>query len=134
MYQEPEGKLAVARGRNGNLYNPSQKDMKRWSMVARTQVPRRLAGFRGAVHMHIDAFFARKADHFDKDGNLTEEAPRYHTETPDSDNISKFIGDCLTGMAYVDDKQCYHTSCTKRWTQAQQQGPRTVVTLTYEKI
>jgi Holliday junction resolvase RusA-like endonuclease len=127
--QEPKGKLAVALGRNRNLYNPSQKDMKRWAMVARAQLSRHRAGFRGAVHMHVDAFFAHKKAHFDEEGNLTAEAPRYHTETPDADNISKFIGDCLTGMAYADDCQCYHTSCTKRWTQGES---RTVVTLNYE--
>jgi len=52
----------------------------------------------------------------------------FHTQAPDCDNLAKFLGDCLSGLAFRDDRQVTDFTIKKRWTVDQ---PRWIVTLTY---
>jgi len=130
VHQPPKAKKASApRGRGYGRRNPSQKDMDAWRAEARDQVPTELADSDIPVAMHIDAYFRRPQGHYNRRGSLTRDAPRFHTQTPDTDNIIKFIGDALKGLAYRDDRFVYGVSGMKRWTKGES---RTAVTLKYE--
>lgn len=45
-----------------------------------------------------------------------KEEQRYHLGKPDTDNIIKAIGDALTGLAWIDDKQIQLRECWKAYT------------------
>ena len=47
---------------------------------------------------------------------LAIEAPHFHIQKPDADNLAKFALDCLTGLAYHDDAQICDCTSKKRWT------------------
>ena len=80
--------------------------------------------------MHIKAFFNRPQTHYDRRNSLKRDAPDYHTETPDADNIAKFIGDALKGVAYQDDRFLYNVTILKQWSE---NASKTTVKLIYEK-
>ena len=66
--------------------------------------------------MHIRAYFSRPMDHFRRHGRgVRAKAPKHHIQKPDADNISKFIGDCLSGLAFYDDCQISSLRVVKRW-------------------
>ena len=72
--------------------------------------------YRGAVTVSVSAYFNRPLEHL-KRGNrgLRKSAPRRHIQKPDGDNLMKFIGDCLTGLAYHDDAQIDDLRVKKCW-------------------
>jgi Holliday junction resolvase RusA-like endonuclease len=105
---------------HGNVYNPSKSLMKRWAQQAQRFIPERNATYRGAVSLRIEAHYQRPEEHYKRrlrgnDERLTSAAPKFRTYKPDNDNISKFIGDCLTGMAFRDDCQVCDLTVIKRW-------------------
>ena len=126
VYQQPRGKKAAG-GRNGR-HNASKKLMAAWRKEAQPQLPPEVRDSRLPVHMHIDAYFKRPQAHYNRRGVLAADAPHFYTNTPDSDNITKFVGDSLKGVAFRDDRTVYHAGCAKHWTEGE---TRTAVTLTY---
>ena len=59
---------------------------------------------------------------------LRATAPILHFQKPDADNLQKFVGDCLTNLAYRDDCQINNLTVEKFWTV---HNPRTEVTVEY---
>ncbi len=102
--------------------------MSRWKEEAAPQVPTKYNNSVAPTEMHIEAFFRRPQSHFDRRGTIKRTAPTHHTNTPDADNIAKFIGDALKGVAFQDDKFVYYVSARKHWTTDES---RTTVTLKY---
>ena len=91
--------------------------MQRFAGIAREQVPTEQRNFKGAVNMSISAHFKRPLTHLKRHGKgVRASAPEDYTNKPDADNISKFIGDALTGICYHDDAQICDLSVKKRWT------------------
>ena len=91
--------------------------MKKWEAVAREQVPDVQKTFKGPVKVHISAYFERPLCHLKRRAaGLRSTAPQEHIQKPDGDNIAKFVGDCLTGLAYHDDCQICDLRVTKNWT------------------
>ena len=85
-------------------------------VLATKKIPSQCARFRGAVKMNIKAYFARPLCHLKRHNKgIRSTAPSYMTIKPDADNIIKFIGDCLTKIAYWDDSQVVSTTCEKFW-------------------
>ena len=106
--------------------------MDEWVRQARTQIPEKAAKFRGPVQIVLFAFFRRPDNHFRrkmrKRGYLRDDAPVFHTQAPDCDNLAKFLGDCLSQLAFRDDRQVCAFIIKKRWSIDQ---PRWIVKLTY---
>ena len=124
---QPKAKKSVA-GRD-TRYNPSANEMRNWEEVARQQVPKDQASFKGPVTVHLKCFFQRPLNHLKRGGRgLRPTAPVIHFQKPDADNLQKFVGDCLSGIAYHDDCQITDLRVQKFWSVC---NPRTEVTIEY---
>ena len=93
----------------GRVINPSRADQARWIAIARPSIPEELKSYRGAVELRVESVFRRPFSHYKRgirgdDTRLKVSAPRFHTQRPDTDNLTKFIGDALSGVAYHDDR------------------------------
>ena len=95
--------------------------MRHWTEAAEHHLDnKKLMKYRGGVQVKITAVFKRPANHYKRkirgnDERLTMKAPRGHFQKPDCDNISKFVGDCLSGLAFYDDCQISSLRVDKRW-------------------
>ena len=63
-------------------------------------------------------------------GLFKENAPKYHQNTPDIDNLAKMFLDCGNGDFFVDDKQVVELNCIKRYIE-QGEEPKTIVMIDY---
>ena len=90
--------------------------MHRWIAEARLYVPEENAKYNGPVIVVIDAFFKRPMSHLKRNQRVKQNAPTTHTQKPDGDNIAKFVCDCLSKVAYQDDKQVVDLRVRKYWT------------------
>ena len=104
--------------------------MRKWRRVAAEHVPEEHKRYKGAVKLHISAHFRRPMGHLKRHNQgLKTKAPTRHTQKPDADNIAKFVGDCLTGLAFHDDAQVDCLMVDKLWTN--EDNERVEVELTY---
>lgn len=74
--------------------------------------------FLAPVRVDVDFIFPRPKSHYRTGKNahiLREDAPNYHTSTPDLDKLQRAIGDALTGSVVRDDKQIAVWSVTKTY-------------------
>ena len=76
--------------------------------------------YTGGVSIRIDSVFLRPKVHYKRglrggDTRLKIHAPHFHAQKPDCDNLAKFVGDCLSGLAFRDDCQICDLSVHKRW-------------------
>jgi Holliday junction resolvase RusA-like endonuclease len=119
--------LARARFAHGRVYNPSSKDLQLFKSACAPSAPAVLSST-GPVGLDLVFSFARPVSHFGKSG-LKATAPRLHMQTPDLDNLIKFVGDALNGLFYTDDKQIVHMTARKQWVDVEPSS--TVVTVSY---
>ena len=109
--------------------------MRKWRSVvtATKQVPWKQKQYKGPVKILITAFFERPLHHLlrHKKG-LRATAPDTYHQKPDSDNIAKFVCDCLSGIAFHDDCQINHLQVSKEWVTDLRKGARTEVELWYK--
>ena len=85
--------------------------------------------YTGPVELELKAYFERPLNHKKRNGKgLKSTAPQRHYQKPDADNLAKFAGDCLSGIAYKDDCQICDSKVSKRWSS---NNPRTEVCLNY---
>jgi crossover junction endodeoxyribonuclease RusA len=61
--------------------------------------------------------FKRPKAHYLKSG-LRADAPQWHTSTPDTDKLTRAIGDAMTGVVYGDDKQIADVLVSKVYTES----------------
>jgi len=62
--------------------------------------------------------FERPKSHFGTGrniGKLKDSAPAIHIKKPDTDNLLKFVKDCLNGIAWKDDSQVFDVRGIKRY-------------------
>ena len=114
----PKGKKAAG----GDLkarYNASGNDMRKWTSIAATQVPSHQKQHKQGVQMEIRAYFERPMEHHKRHNKgLRATAPVDHIQKPDADNIAKFVGDCLSGLAFHDDAQIHNLTVKKLWSES----------------
>ena len=84
--------------------------------MATRKIPEECAKYKGPVKVHTKAYFARPDRHLKRHNKgIRTTAPTYMTYKPDADNIAKFVGDCLTGVAFWDDSQVISNTSEKFW-------------------
>ena len=108
------------------FYNPSTTNMASFASALRTA----LAGAGYATNpfrtddyfpttIKVDFYFPRPRGHYNSKGiyhpSLAFPSHAAHIQTPDIDNIGKFVLDALTGVVYKDDRCVVDFSLTKNW-------------------
>jgi Holliday junction resolvase RusA-like endonuclease len=61
----------------------------------------------GAIKLVVECYFQRPQKHFSKRKGIPivkNDAPHFHTSTPDWDNLGKQICDCGSGIIWKDDR------------------------------
>jgi len=74
--------------------------------------------FTEPLRLTLEFYLPRPKSHYGTGknaGKVKKSAPYYHTQTPDIDNLCKFIMDCLNGYLWLDDKQVFDLSAYKFW-------------------
>lgn len=121
-YGTPVGKARARAGFRGSkiiMYDPATD--KSWKSTVRAEAMRSwdLHPFKGPIRVNITAVFPRPKDHYrgGKIGNgIRPEAPYWHTNKPDRDNIDKAILDALTEAGlWKDDCQVCEGTTRKRY-------------------
>ena len=95
--------------------------MRKFKAIVRAtkKIPGECAKYRGPVKIHTKAYFARPTSHRKRHNKgIRITAPMNMIQKPDADNIAKFVGDCLTGIAYWDDAQIVNNTSEKFWCMA----------------
>ena len=113
-YLEKNGRpIVVARDAN--------QHSKQWMDSVKCAARQAYSGelLRGPVELRVVFFFKRPQSHFGSgknSGTLKTSAPEYHSQSPDLDKLVRCLGDALTGVVYVDDRQVFRTYSERKWT------------------
>ena len=97
-------------------YDPSKKDKKNFYLLAsqyKSDVP-----ITKAIRLGVVFYFNSPKSHY-RTGKfsylLRDDAPTYHTKTPDIDNLAKFVADALQPNFYKDDAQIIELKTEKHY-------------------
>ena len=98
----------------GRVYDPCTEAKKVFLQSTRQVCPLS-SPLLGALNVEMIFEFPRPKSHLRKCGELRTGAPRQHLQTPDVDNLAKFVMDALNGACFQDDKQVVRLVAGKRW-------------------
>ena len=93
------------RGKFAGQYDPSSGDKADFLAKAMQYKPDKPFDHETAVDLTF--VFPRPKSHYRTGkfaGVLRDDAPVWHTKTPDADNLAKFVCDALNGIFWKDDK------------------------------
>ena len=95
-------------------YDPSRKDKKQFYLLAAQYKPD--VPITKAIRLGVVFYFNRPKSHY-RTGKfsylLKDDAPTYHTKTPDVDNLAKFVADSFNTYFYKDDSQIIEMKAEK---------------------
>jgi Holliday junction resolvase RusA-like endonuclease len=91
------------------MYNPSRRIIRNFKAAAREVLliqPGETTAFSNQDYLEVDCWFvfSRPPSHFNNDGSLREDAPRFPLVS-DVDNMGKLVLDALEGILYPNDKR-----------------------------
>lgn len=92
-------------GKGVRTYSDQETEEGKFVLFARQQITQR---FDGPLVMVCKFVMPRPKGHYGtgkNSGKLRPSAPVCHTTKPDTDNLIKFVWDCLNGEAWKDDTQ-----------------------------
>ena len=119
VHQQPLSKK-MGFSRSGNVVNYTSHKMKQFAAEAANHIPTDFNTNIGPVSLTVIAYFSRPCSDFKRQtralSHLRRHAPTSYHFKPDCDNIAKFVGDALTGIAFKDDQQVCDLVIRKRWT------------------
>lgn len=117
-------------GKGVKTYNPSDSDEGRFLVSVFNQVGEAPL-LKGPIHLSLTLIMKRPKGHYGtgrNEGMLKPSAPRYHTSTPDCDNLAKLVMDALNGYMWRDDAQVTKVSVWKKYHDPEDKfGPRTLI-------
>jgi len=93
----------------------------------------RLNLLRGPVELRVQFYFKRPNSHFGSGKNaglIKSSAPKHHAQSPDLDKLVRCLGDALTGVVWVDDRQVCRTFSERFWTTGNEYAKVTIIELT----
>lgn len=115
---QPRAKATI-RGKHAGVYTPKTADAWKACVIL---AYRRHAGEKiaeGAIRLRLTFDMPRPKSHFGtgkKAAELKPNAPRWHAQKPDSDNLGKSVMDALSAAgAWTDDAQVAELIISKRW-------------------
>ena len=95
-------------------YDPSKKDKKQFYLLSSEHKPD--TPIAGPIRLGVVFYFNRPKSHY-RTGKfsylLKDDAPAYHTKTPDTSNLVKFVEDALQPNFYKDDSQIIELKAEK---------------------
>lgn len=109
-------------GAHSRVYTPGSAD--EWKALIRLEVNRvwDQVRFEGPLSVNLQFFLPRPKSHLGARG-LKDWAPRYHTGTPDADNLAKAVMDALTNLGiWHDDGQVSTLLVVKQYTNTEVSG------------
>ena len=113
--------------KNGRMYDPSSKDKKQtWLQIAKYRPKLPLAG---DISIKLIFYMERPKSHYrtGKYKNLLKDnAPEYHSFTPDIDNLCKYVFDTIQGKHGM---ICDDSQICVLYTEKKYGIPRTVVSI-----
>lgn len=121
-YGTPKGQpraRAFRRGNHTGVYDPGTADAWKFSVREAARSVMGEVHFEGRpLRVSIDFYFPRPKKHFRKCG-LRHDAPRWHTQKPDRDNLEKAVLDALTTLGiWEDDSQVCCGQVRKLWSES----------------
>ena len=114
--QELKRHRTFRRGTFTGQYDPSKGDKADFlakAMLFKPDVP-----FDEPLSVALSFYFQRPKAHYrsgKKAHLLKENAPIWHTKTPDADNLVKFVCDALNGIFWKDDSRICELSIVKQF-------------------
>ncbi len=111
-------------GEHVGTYNCQTTEEGKWLLMAQGQIKKKIED--GPIYLVATFFMPRPKYHYGTGKNarvLKPSAPLYHVVKPDSDNLVKFVKDCLNGFAWKDDCQVCSMSVNKIY----DEDPRTEI-------
>lgn len=121
VYGDPKGQprpKAFSRGGHASVYDP--KTAEGWkSQIAMAVKEKNANGLmiEGPVRLIIRAYFSRPKSHYRTGKNshlLRNDAPHFHTNKPDFDNLEKAVADALTHLGLWKDDSQVAQNCTEK--------------------
>jgi Holliday junction resolvase RusA-like endonuclease len=116
LVKRPDGSpVVVMRDQNDSKSQP-------WMDAVKYQASKSMAGkplIAGAVELRVTFYFPRPVGHFGTGrnaGQLRSGAPSHHTISPDLDKLVRCLGDALTKVVWIDDKQVTRLFAEREWT------------------
>jgi Holliday junction resolvase RusA-like endonuclease len=117
VFGDPKGQprpRAFSRGGHARVFDPGTAEG--WksciAIAARPHLPPK--PLEGPLSVDLNFFFRRPKIHF-KGQTLRAEAPRYHTRTPDADNLAKAVLDALTTLGMWHDDAQVADLVVRKW-------------------
>jgi Holliday junction resolvase RusA-like endonuclease len=111
------------------IVDMNDKNKKTWAALVKIAARQAMQGrkpFDGPVMVTVMFYIARTRSHYGTGKNvhvLRDDAPKmWHAQTPDKDKLMRCLGDAMTGIVYVDDKQITMTIERKLWCDAEAEG------------
>lgn len=95
------------------FYNPKQKEITSAKWQVKSQFNQK--PIPSATEIKVSYFFhvPKNTSYIKKKQMLANMIK--HTSRPDTDNLTKFLKDVLSGIVFEDDKQVWHEDCRKLW-------------------
>lgn len=99
---------------SGGVWDPSSSDKQVFLDVSKQLCPvnKPLAC---ALRVELHFVFPRPKAHYTKKGAFSKRAPKHHVQTPDTDNLAKYVLDALSKTYYNDDRQVISLNILKSW-------------------
>jgi Holliday junction resolvase RusA-like endonuclease len=108
--------------------DPSKKDKENFLAIAHQHRPQNPIDT--PIKLILTFYIGRPKKHYRTGqfaNQLRPDAPKYHTSTPDTDNLIKFVSDSLNGVFWRDDSLIYIIEAQKVYDEI----PRTEVHIVY---
>ncbi len=109
----------------------ANKHSKAWMDSVKLAAHQAYAGelLAGPIVLSVEFYFRRPQSHYGSGrnyGQVKESAPLWHTQTPDLDKLVRCLGDALTGVIWLDDKQVFETHSKRLWTTTTERAEVTI--------
>lgn len=111
---------ATSFGGKSRMYTPTKNGVHAYKAAIRILAAQQMSGppLAGPVQVDCTFVFSRPKSHFKsgkRSNELRGDAPFWHTNRNDRDNLDKACLDAMTGIVYVDDKQVCAGEIVKRY-------------------
>jgi len=121
-------KKAFVVGKRAIITDDNSQKRKQWANAVASAAAEAMDGrdlITGPIVLRVDFFFARPQSHYGSGKNanaLKASAPSRHVQSPDLDKLIRCLGDALTGIIFIDDRQIFRIECTRFWTDTQERA------------